>query len=268
MGERDQVLRLLGDAGVLEGIRWAQGSAYRQVQQDFNPAGGHDQGWIGYNAYKYLLNRLDRVFQCEQYMAPDGEESVGRDVLADGMIGRDYQTMRLLPPDAVNRRDLNNSPGWMAEGWRWLLSSYKFGQVDKIRWSEKSETKATVARQPHGCDDGGLFPMTAIPALALPENPTDREREMRQTLVLAHAMDPDTLEFELFLGRSRWNADGGSAWVWKQNMLDLPPELGNRGSRLQPLDPTTPRGDVVADVELRVRRSARDGGTPRAIGEA
>src|SRR5690349_17799946 len=106
MDERDQVLTFLTDSGALRGIRWAHGSAYREVWQDYNPAGGHDQGWIGYTAHKYMINRQDRVFQCDQYAAPAGEEAVGRDVLADGIVDRDFQTMPQLKSQVVVRDDL------------------------------------------------------------------------------------------------------------------------------------------------------------------
>ncbi|GAA3571243.1 hypothetical protein GCM10022222_64210 [Amycolatopsis ultiminotia] len=110
MGERDLVLASLG---ILDTNVWAQGSAYRQVRQDYNLAGGHKQSWIGYNAYTYLLDRLDRVFQCGEFAPPPDQDSAGRDVLAFGIADRDFRTMPVL-----HRRDLNSSPGWTADGWR------------------------------------------------------------------------------------------------------------------------------------------------------
>lgn len=268
MDEQDQVLELLDGKGALDGIRWAHLSAYRQVWQDFNPEGGHDQGWIGYTAHKYLINRQDRVFQCGQFAAPPGEDAVGRDVLAAGMADRDFQTMPDVAPRTVVRHDLNLSPGWAVAGRRWLIASYKFGQIDTIRWPGKSETKGLVARQPHDVADGGLFPLTTLPGLPPLESLTDPERELRRTLVLAHAMDPDTGESQLYLGRARWNADSGDAWVWKRSLLTSPPASGSRGVRPQPDKPTTPPSDDVADADVRVRRPARGHGEPRAIGEA
>jgi hypothetical protein len=268
MDEQDRVLRLLDDAGALGGIRWAHHSAYRQVWQDFTPEGGHDQGWIGYTAYKYLVNRQDKVFQCGQFAAPPGEDTVGRDVIAAGMADRDFQSMPDVAPRTVVRRDLNLSPGWTAGGWRWLTASYKFGQVDKIRWPEKSETKGQVARQPHGVDDGGLFPLTSLPGLPPLGSLSDPERELRRTLVLAHAMDPDTGESQLYLGRARWNTDRRDAWVWKESLLTSPSSTGSRGGRPHPLDPMVPPSGDVADADVRVRRPASGDTVPRAIGEA
>ncbi|WP_026361273.1 hypothetical protein [Amycolatopsis nigrescens] len=264
MNERERVLGLLGEAGVLAGIRWSQRSAYAQVRQDFNPDGGHDQGWIGYTAHKYLINRQDRVFQCERYGVPAGEGDVGRDVLAAGILDRDFKSMPMLESGTVVRQDLNHSPGWLFGEWRWLMASFEFGQSDKIRWPWKSETKGMVARQPYADDEEGLFRLPGLPPL---EDLADRERVLRNTLVLAHAMDPDSGETELYLGRSRWNFDKGDAWAWKVELLSRPPDSGRRGARPQPVDPTTPHDDDIADAEVRVRRSLRGTSESRAIGE-
>lgn len=268
MGERDQVCDLLRGSGVLAAIRWAHRSAYDQVWQDFNPDGGHDQGWIGLTAHKYLINRQDRVFQCERYAAPAGQEHVGRDVLAAGMADRDFQTMPVLAPGTVTRQDLNHSPGWVVGEWRWLMTSYEFGQLARIRWPRKSETKGAVARQPYVDEDGVLFPFEDLGLLPPLDSLSDPDRVLRHTLVLAHAMDLDTGETELFLGRSRWNEDRGAAWAWQQDLLALPPDAGRPGHRPQPADPGTASPDGVADARVQVRRPARGGAEPRAIGDA
>jgi hypothetical protein len=258
MTEREQVLEILRNRGVLDGITWAHGSAYRQVRQDYNPAGGHNQAWIGYSAHIYLLDRLDRVFQCGGFAVPPGEDSVGRDVLADGITDRDFQSRPLLPPGTVLRRDLNGSPGWVTCGWRWLLASYEFGQVTKIRWSERSETKQLVAQQPHGEADGGLFPLFTLPGLPSWEGLSDDDRALRRTLVLAHAMDPITAEFELFLGRIRWNIDGGEAWTWRIDLTAQPSSTVDHSVHHRPIDPVISGGSDIEDAEVRVRRPARD----------
>lgn len=268
MNERDQVLDLLRESGVLGAIRWAHRSAYDQVWQDFNPDGGHDQSWVGYTAHKYLINRLDRVFQCERYAAPAGQEHVGRDVLAAGMAGQDFRTMPAQAPGTVTRQDLNHSPGWVVGQWRWLMTSYEFGQLDKIHWPRKSETKGAVARQPYVDEDGALFPFEDLGLLPPLDSVSDPERVLRHTLVLAHAMDPDTGQTELYLGRSRWNVDRGAAWAWAQDLLALQPDVGRPDSRPQPVDPAMPPLEDVADARVQVRRPAQEGGEPRAIGDA
>lgn len=268
VAEQDSVLKALGDRGVLDALIWAHGSAYGQVRQDYTPEGGHKQGWIGYSAHTYLLDRLDRVFQCGDYAAPLGEGPVGRDVLAAGIADRDFQTMPSLPPGLVTRQDLNGSPGWAVAGWRWLLASYRFGEVTKIKWPEKSATKQSVARQPHDVDDGGLFPASSLTGLPPVENLPENESLLRRTLVLAHAMDPDTVEFGLFLGRIRWNADKGDAWAWRYDMLAQPPRPGGQIAPPQPTGPITPTEPAVPDAPVQVRGPARGEGGPRAIGDA
>jgi hypothetical protein len=167
----------------------------------------------------------------------------------------------------VDRRDLNNSPGWSTANWRWLLASYKFGQVDKIAWPERSKTKQLVAQQPHDEDDGGLFLLSALPGITPTESLPEAKRELRRTLVLAHAMDPVTNEFELFLGRTRWNADGGHAWAWRVDLTTWPRGRGQGGVPHQPVDPFLPDGGRVEDAKVRVRRPTRGQDRPRAIGD-
>ncbi|SFI97365.1 hypothetical protein SAMN05421835_102371 [Amycolatopsis sacchari] len=249
MSERDQALTTLRRRGVLDALVWAQRSAYGQVRQDYNPEGGHKQSWIGFSGHTYLIDRLDRVFQCGDYAAPRGEGPIGRDVLAAGITDEDFRTMPHLPAGTVVRHDFNGSPGWSADGWRWLLTSYRFGEVHRIRWPEHRKTKQLVARQPH--DDGGLFPLTTL--TTVPVQPT---------LILAHAMDPETVESELFLGRSRWNPDGGDAWVWCEDLLAQPPA---RTTWSEPHLPIAAADPTVPDADVALRRAV---GGPRAIGDA
>ncbi|MDQ7809395.1 hypothetical protein Q5425_37205 [Amycolatopsis sp. A133] len=268
MSDEDDVLTALRRRSVLDGIAWAHRSAYGQLREDYNPAGGHKQSWIGFNAHVYLIDRLDRVFQCSDFAVPPGQDSVGRDVLAEGIADRDSRTMPLLPAGTVVRRDLNGSPGWSVAGWRWLLASYEFGQVAKIAWTERSETKQLVAKQPHAEEDGGLFPLSSLPGLPPLGELPDKQRELRRTLVLAHAMDPTTAEVELFFGRIRWNLDHGDAWVWRTGLTAGNGPSGGTSTPRQPSSPAEPSGDAVADADVRVRRRARDHDGPRAIGEA
>ncbi|MBB1157102.1 hypothetical protein [Amycolatopsis dendrobii] len=268
MAEEDDVMSNLRARGILAGISWAHRSAYEQVRQDYNPAGGHTQGWIGYNAHIYLRDRLDRVFQCETYAVPPGHDSAGRDVLAEGISDRDSRSMPLLPAGTVVRSDLNGSPGWSAAGWRWLLASYEYGQVAKIRWTERSETKQLVARQPHAVDDGGLFPLATLPGLPPVNSLPDHERELRQTLVLAHAMDSTTTDFEVFFGRIRWNVDHGDAWAWRVDLQDNGYSSPHKAQPGPTQNLARTAGDTVEDADVRMRRPARGENGPRAIGEA
>ena len=262
MGERERVIDDLADAGVLAAIRWAHRSAHGQLWQDFNPEGGLDQQWVGLTAHKYLVNRQDRVFQCQAYAVPPDADGVGRDVLAAGMRDEDFRSMPLLRPGVVERSDLNGSPGWRFGDWRWLMVSCEYGRVDEIVWSHRSETKDRVARQPYMDDEIGLFKL--IELLPPAESLTEDQRLLRNTLVLAHAMDPDNGETELYLGRARSNDDKGPAWSWKVDLLSL------SGTAIAPqssVDVERAADSDPANETVRMRRPARDAGVPRAIGD-
>jgi hypothetical protein len=58
VGEQQTAVAELEAEGVLEGLRWAWRSARAQTLRSFDPATGHDQGWLGYNAFKVLGDRL------------------------------------------------------------------------------------------------------------------------------------------------------------------------------------------------------------------
>lgn len=261
MGERERVIDDLTDAGVLAAIRWAHRSAHGQLWQDFDPDSGLDQQWVGLTAHKYLVNRQDRVFQCNGYAVPAGAAGVGRDVLARGMHGQDFRSMPQLPPGLVERSDLNGSPGWRFGDWRWLMVSCEYHRVGEIVWSQRSETKDRVARQPYLDDEIGLFRLAEL--LPPAESLSEEDRLLRNTLVLAHAMDPDSGETELHLGRSRSNDDHGPAWSWLVDLLDLPV------TATEPMIESTVDVDGdTANASVRMRRPARGGGGPRAIGDA
>lgn len=255
MDEREQVVSLLERAGMLAAIRWAHRSAYGDVWREYNPRGGHDQGWVGITAHKFMIDRQNRAFQLGDFAVHPGEGHVGRDVLADGILDSDFQTMPVIEPGMVLRADLNQSPGWMLGDWRWLMASFPYGEIDRIRWPQKrSMTKKVVARQPStGDGDDGLFSLADVPGFPPLESLEDTERLLRHTLVLAHAMDLETGETQVFLGRSRWNSDKGNPWVWKLD-LSVPPTSAGR----RPVDPIPDNTDVPgAQRQL-----------PRAIGEA
>lgn len=261
MGERERVIDDLADAGVLAAIRWAHQASYRQLWQDYDPDSGLDQQWVGLTAHQFVRDRQDRVFQCNAYAAPPGAEDVGRDVLAKS-IEADFPSMPRLRPGTVERSDLHGSPGWRCGDWRWLMTSYEFGRLDHIVWSQRSETKDRVARQPYLDDEIGLFRLAEL--LPPAESLSEEQRLLRNTLVLAHAMDPDTGETELHLGRARSNDDHGSAWVWKVDLLALAHDVNASQSIV---DVQRAADSDTANESVRMRRPARADGVPRAIGD-
>lgn len=150
----------------------------------------------------------------------------------DRVLGRDM-------PNAVVRDDLNGSPGWRCGPYRTLLKRHEFGNVRGIRWDRDSPTKQAVARQGYVED----------PQLELPLG-LQRDTPGVETLVLAHSASEEPLEMELFLGRPRWNADGGPAWHWVRRLDDaLGPD-----PRRKLVERTMPLwDDGEADVPMRLR---------------
>ncbi|MDL4815275.1 hypothetical protein [Actinomadura opuntiae] len=138
----------------------------------------------------------------------------------------------------VARDDLNGSPGWRYGRYRVLLKRHEFGAVRKIRWDRDSPTKQAVARQEYAEDR----------QLALDIGFGADTPEV-VTLVLAHSASDEPLEMELFLGRPRWNADGGTAWHWVRELDDA---LGG-DPRRKLVERTMPLWDDEADVPMRLR---------------
>ncbi len=266
MSEQQQVIDTFREAGILDGIRWAYVSAVDRVADDYSEAAGHDATWAGMTRFTLLRDRLDRVFACGKYALADGADgSVSLDLLHAELSEGDIATMPVLASDLVIRADLNGSPGWAWGGWRWLLASCTYGQIDQLPWPQKSPTKQQVARQPNpGSAQPTLFeglPDVEGPGLELlasAEIPLDL-----QTLVVAHAQDVEHDEREAVLGRPRLNTGGGSAWYWRHDLLSSQPSSGGR--RVD--DAPTPAGpQSVPDAPVRLRRKPQEEGATSATG--
>lgn len=264
MTEQQQVVEALGEAGILDGIRWAYVAAADRVADDSSEAVGHDATWAGMTRFTLLRDRLDCVFACGKYALAEGADgSVSLDVLRAELSGRDIAAMPALAPDLVVRADLNGSPGWAWGAWRWLLASCTHGQIDQLPWPQKSPTKQQVARQPNpevaqptlfeGLHDGEV---PGLEQLASAEVSLDL-----QTLVVAHAQDVDYDEREAVLGCPRLNEGGGPAWHWRHDLLSTPPSSAGRR-----LDDTPPPADPgsVPDAQVRLRRKPQEGGATSA----
>jgi hypothetical protein len=267
VSEQQQVMMALGEAGVLGGIRWAYVSATDRVAEDYSEAAGHDATWAGMTRFTLLRDRLDRVFACGKYaLASGGDNSVSQDLLHAELTERDIATMPHLDPDLVERADLNGSPGWAWQEWRWLLASCAYGKIEQLPWPQKSPTKQQVARQPNpeppqptlfeGLADGEIAGLELL-------GTHDAQLDHR-TLVVAHAQDIDHDEREAVVGRPRLNAGGGQAWHWHHNLLAEPP---SRGGRRRGDAPSSPSTDSVPDAPVRLRRQPKEQiGRDRASG--
>jgi hypothetical protein len=280
MREQDEALRDLSAAHVLDGLRWSARSSVARTMEDFDPDTGHDQGWLGYTFHKLLKDRLDRVFSCGRYAvsAPDEsgleeleelEESVpedaevGLDVLGAGLTQRELDTMPRVAPGVVSRADLNGSPGWRSGSWRWLLASFAYGGADRILWPRKSPTKRRVAAQPD--PDQLAFDLDAMGLPVLAELARADGTDGTKTLVLGHALDPDSGRAELPLGRPRLNSGGGDAWHWRTDLLSDGPAGGGQFGFAGRASPDPPSSEDVADAPVRLRRP--EAGTGQASGD-
>lgn len=209
MTEEQVVWDELLAAGFLHGVREAHREATLALFNGLSRAAGFKERTYGVGAFELLESHLDRVF--------------GRDDLAQKVV----------------RDDLNGSPGWRYGPYRVLLKRHEFGNVRGIRWDRDSPTKQAVARQGY-VDD---------PQLTLPLGLEPRDTPGVVTLVLAHSATEEPLEMELFLGRPRWNADGGSAWHWVKQVDDtLGPD-----PRRKLVERTMPLWDDHEDVPMRLR---------------
>jgi hypothetical protein len=258
MSEQDDAIADLQDNGVLAGLAWAWGSARRQTLESFDPDTGHDQGWVGYNTFKVLTDRLDRVFSLGRYaVPPETDPAVGSDILAQGLAPGEFDRMPHLLTGVVVRDDLNGSPGWLSSGWRILLQSHGGLHIDHIPWPQRSWTKQRVANQPAPDE-----PMLPLDILELPmamdvlgnlsvQPPADR---VIVTLVGAYAIDALTGESAFHFGHPRLNRGGGDAWYWRVQ-LDTNGH-GGTGRGLPASTPGDSPADQVPDVPVRLRPSA------------
>lgn len=258
MSEHHDVISQLETAGVLAGIRWAYRSAAARTLDDYSDAAGYDATWLGVSRFTLFRDRLDRVFAGGKYRVPDGTNAgISLDVLHAELSDSDIGTMPQLMPGTVRHANLNGSPGWAWQDWRWLLASCAPGKIDDLPWSRKSPTKQRVARQPNpNPDQGSLFEDAAegeiggLEALLAAAGQLDLE-----TFVIAHSLDPVSRDIELAFGRPQLNHGGGAAWHWHEDLMRTPPAGGKRRFDETPT-PTGP--DVTPDAPVRLRRPAAE----------
>lgn len=265
MSEQQEVIAELGDAGVLAGVRWACLSATTRSLETYSEADGHDAAWLGNTRFTYFRNRLDRVFACERYAVPSGDDDADLDLLYAELSEHDRKTMPRLPPGLVRRANLNGSPGWAHGQRRFLLASSVFGKLDQMPWPQKSPTKQRVARQRNPePPQPSLFEGFADEEIAGLETALAANELDMVTFVVAHSLDPLSQQVELAFGRPRLNTGGGQAWHWRQNLLGTPPADGGRRPSDTPL-PTGPK--TVPDAAVRLRDQADERRGDRANGE-
>jgi hypothetical protein len=257
--ERRDVEAALGPARVLDALKWAHAAAYSRTLADYYPETGHDQAWVGTTAYKMMLDRLDRVFSCGKYaVAEDGDDADGLDVLGAGLFPGELDAMPVLPAGSVTRSDLNQSPGWAAGSWRWLLASCPYGTARQIPWGQKSKTKRRVAAQPNpdqpqlaGADDGLPVFADVMQSAAEVAGATQPA-----TLVLAHSINVETEVGQLLLGRPR-SRESGDTWWWAMDLLELGDGGADRMLVPSPREPVVPAA-AIPDAPVRLRRDSAE----------
>ncbi|WP_432014974.1 hypothetical protein [Streptomyces cucumeris] len=263
MSEQQDALEDLGSSGVLSALGWANASAYRRTMEDYDPDTGHDQGWVGSTAHKLFVDRLHRVFSTGKHSVDSPEAaSAGLDLVQSGLSPGEYRKMPVITPGVVTWSDLNQSPGWRCGEWRFLLTSFVYGESNRIPWPQKSPTKQRVASQgrPAGWLDPRptLFDAEPAPLAAVVQALREEADLNATTLIAAHSIERELGIRELYLGRSRLNPRGGDAWYWKHDLLAADPGTPTVGPL--PASPgPRPGSSGVQDAPVRLRRQAAEG---------
>ena len=229
MPEGQQVWETLVESGFLHALREAHEAATRIVFGRLSRSAGFKDRSFGYTSFDVLESQLDRVFRLGAFGPADA---------GDPLLG------------AVSRANLNGSPGWRYGPYRVLLKRHDFGAVDGIRWDKTSPTKQAVSKQEFAED-----PQLALD-LGEPVVLTPADTPETMTLVLAHSASEAPLETELYLGRPRFNADGGSPWWWRRALTRESLGADPRPARVEPTMPIWSEDDT--DVPLRLRTQATE----------
>jgi hypothetical protein len=253
VSERERILSVLGGSDVLRGIRWAYESAARRTRDDYDELTGHNATWVGITRWVLLCDRLDRVFSCGRYAAPEGSpDSVGRDVVLATIPEPERLAFPHIKPGTVVRADILGSPGWSNGDVRWLLASAEHGGIDQINWTHRSPVKQRVAKQADPDQDqmSILDVLVDDPGAAKLRDALEHAVELDiVTLVVAHTHDVDEDGRELYLGLP--SVEGrGNPWAWKSNLLTSPPDGPTRQGPpvVQPDSPSD-----VPDALVRLR---------------
>lgn len=265
MTAADDALSALQASGLLDVLQWGAPVAFATTDQHYDEDQGHDQGVVGYLNFKHLRDLLDRATANGRFKLAEGLESLGEDVLARGITPEAFDSMPILPPDTVARRDYKQSPGWAIEGYRVLLQSFPFGEIDEIKWVQRSDAKKRVADQLF-IGDNALFDDKEFGLESIPGIPDDDDF-FGVTLVAAHAFNPTTKQFELYIGQSKnpVSADD-DCWYWKELLLSGGTPIGGTGLPVTPQMPSGGASTDVEDVPVRIKRTGAGEGSGAANG--
>lgn len=265
MTAEDDALSSLRASGLGDVLTWAAPAAFGATDQLYDEDAGHDQGVIGYLNFKHLKDLIDRATSNGRFVLGEDVDGTGSDVIERGITPEVFRQMPTLEAGAVIRSDYRQSPGWSAGGYRILLQSYTFGGVDDIRWVERSDAKRRVASQ-HFLGQGTLFDDVDFGLEFIPGIPDD-DGFAGVTLVAAHAFNPVTKQFELYVGQSKNPVYGGDAcWHWRHLLLSGGTPIGKAGPTNQPVLSGDGASTDVDDVTVRIREPLAGKGSDSANG--
>ena len=259
----DEALANLNQAGLLDVLSWAAPVAFAATDQMFDEDAGHDQMVIGVLNFKHLRDLVDRATSNGRFAVAEGLEGLGADVLERGIAPDAFRSMPQLVSSAIDRKDYRQSPGWAAGGIRVLLQSYPFGKIDEINWTQRSNAKRKVASQLF-VGDKALFTDDDFDLYSIPGIPDDDDFE-GVTLVAAHAFNPTTKQYELYIGQSK-NPERSedSCWHWRQLVLAGGTPLGGGSRSVPPVLPGDAASTEVDDIVVRIKKPGVAEGTGAA----
>lgn len=265
MTAEDDALASLHALGLLDVLTWAAPAAFTATDQLYDEDQGHGQGFVGYANFTHFKDLVDRATSNGRFKLGEGLEGLGGDVLERGITPEVFDSMPVLAAGAVVRRDYKQSPGWAIEDYRVLLQSYPFGKVDDIKWVQRSDAKRRVANQLF-VDSNALFSDEEFGLESIPGIPDDDDF-VGITLIAAHAFNPGTKQFELYIGQSKnpEHADD-SCWHWKKLLLSGGTPTGGTGLTVPPAMPSGGASADVEDVPVRIKRTGTGEGSGTANG--
>ncbi|WP_188742967.1 hypothetical protein [Agromyces bauzanensis] len=265
MTAEDDALSSLQASGLLNVLTWAAPAAFAATDQLYDEDQGHDQGVVGYLNFKHLKDLIDRATSNGRFVLGQDVDGTGDDVVKRGVTPEVFNAMPSLAADAIFRSDYKQSPGWAIEGFRVLLQSFPFGKIDDIKWVQRSDAKRRVASQlfvrDYALFDDEEFGLESIAGIP------DDDDFAGVTLVVAHAFNPTTKQFELYIGQSK-NPEypGDSCWHWRRLLLSDGTPLGVAGISVPPTMPGDGVTTDVEDVPVRIKKPRTDEGLGSANG--
>ena len=212
--DRDEVLGQL--APITDAIRWAIAAAERSTADQYEPATGHDNRWLGNTRRNQIIDRIDRGLGTGNYAPPREPDAPNDD-------SRIFQTLNefeidsrpLVDPGSVRREDICQSVSWRYGDYRLFLQSFRSESFDDWNWSkQRSKVKLAIARNTYAAEHrpGVQLSLDIEIPTASAESLSSSEMFPEIPILLAYRVSASGIEAGL--GLSRDNTYGGSPWHW------------------------------------------------------